>query len=70
MTFFLEYSFPLVLVVLLIGFLLGLFFGFLFWGIYRGRAKRERLEVDRIGADLKNLRASNRNLKTELAKLS
>ena len=70
MTFFLEYSIALVLLMVLIGLLLGIFLGYLFWGIYGGRAKRERLEVERIGADLKNLRATNRSLKTELAKLS
>ena len=67
MTFFLEYSLALVLVMILIGFLLGIFLGYLFWGVYRGRARREQLEVDRIKANLKNQRASNRDLKAQLA---
>lgn len=67
MTFFLEYSLALVLVMILIGFLFGVFLGYLFWGIYRGRANREQLEVDHINANLKNLRATNRSLKTQLA---
>lgn len=67
MNFFLEYSLALVLVMILGGYLLGILLGYLFWGIYRGRAKREQLEVDQIEADLKNLRATNRTLKSELA---
>ena len=53
--------------MILSGYLLGILLGYLFWGIYRGRAKREQLEVDQIEADLKNLRATNRTLKSELA---
>jgi len=70
MTFFLEYSLALVLVMILVGFLLGILLGYLFWGIYRGRARREQLEVERIEANLKNLRSTNRSLKAELAGLS
>jgi len=56
--------------MILVGFLLGILLGYLFWGIYRGRARREQLEVERIEANLKNLRSTNRSLKAELAGLS
>lgn len=67
MTFFQEYSLALVLAMTLIGFLFGIILGYLFWGIYRGRAHRQQLKVDHINANLKNLRATNRSLKAELA---
>ncbi len=65
--FFLEYSPALVFLMILIGFLLGMLLGYLFWGTYRGRADREQHQLERISADLKNLRAKNRELKTQLA---
>lgn len=67
MSFFLEYSPALVLVMVLIGYFLGMILGYLFWGIYRGRADREQIKVDRLAADLKNLQATNRSLKGQLA---
>lgn len=66
-SFFLEYSPLLVLVMAMLGYLVGMILGYLFWGIYRGRANREQLEVDRVSAELKNLQATNRRLKAQLA---
>ena len=65
--FFLEYSHALVLVMVLLGYLLGMILGYLFWGIYRRRANREQIKIDRLAADLKNLQATNKTLKAQLA---
>lgn len=67
MAFFLEFSYALVLAMTLLGFFLGVLLGFLFWGIYRGRTHRQQLEVEHINASLKNLRATNKSLKSQLS---
>lgn len=66
-SFFLEYPPVLVLVMALVGYLLGMILGYLFWGIYKSRADREQLDVDRVSAELKNLQTTNRSLKGQLA---
>ena len=67
MSFFLEYSLPLVITLLTFGFLLGMILGYLCWGTYWRKSNDAQLKLESMKTDLKNLQSGNRDLKAEIA---
>ena len=67
MSFFLEYSNMLVVVLSIIGLLIGFLMGYCFWGSYSRRTKQSEKDIVDLENEINSLQDAHRHMKSELA---
>ena len=67
MSFFLEYSNMLVVVLSIVGLLLGLLMGYCFWGSYSRRKIQSEKDIVDLENEIDSLQDAHRHMKNELA---